>query len=371
VKRGLQFNAEAGISNGSIPYGFRRGTDGKLEIHETEAAVVQEIFKRVAAGERRSDILDDLNARLVPTRRGGAWKHCTLRVMLLNEVYIGVYHYGGVRLEGMVPQIVDIDTWKEVGRRMKAVKGTRVRSENYLFTGKIRCGLCGEPMIGRSGTGRSGTYAYYVCRGQREKTCTKKAVRRDLLEERVVNCVIDSLNDDSIVGWIADSVVEMQRRETEARLAAPEALRAELADVKQSIKGIINAIEAGIVTASVKERLLELEAEQESLTAAIADASLPVPIVDRKAIVYWLTRFRGAVEEGRGQEAAMRDMANSLIWALRVWDDHAEAILNYSGIENVINVPLLDTLETGDGSSYGDSSWPVHQRTFIPGQPFP
>ena len=352
VKRGLRFNAEACLSNGRIPYGYRKGADGHFEILESEAAVVREIFERSAAGEQYARILEDLKARGVPTRRGGQWRPCTLRVILLNEVYKGVYHFGDVRVEGGVPRIVDDELWEGAQKRLEAAKGTRVYSATYLFTGKIRCGLCGEPMTGKTGTGRSGTYAYYICKGQREKRCNKKAVRQELLEGRVVSCVLDALNDDGLVNWIADAVDEMQKREIEKSRVAPEALKAELAGVKKSIKGIMAAIEAGVFTASTKGRLLELEGEQERLEAAIADASLPVPSVDREAFVCWLTRFRGV---SNLDEETRREAVNALVWQVRVWDDHAEAVLNYSGTEEIVHVPLLDG--SGGGSPDGDKGW--------------
>lgn len=353
VKRGLRFNAEAGVANGGpMPYGFRRGADGRHEIVESEAAVVRDIFSRIAGGEKVTRIVEDLRARHVPTRAGGKWRDGTLHFMLSNEIYAGVYHFGDVRIEGGVPRIVDEATWEEVKKHMDSVKGTKVRSENYLFTGKVRCGLCGEPMVGRSAHGRSGTYSYYCCRGHRRKSCVKKDVRRERLEDSVVSCVLDVLNDDEVVGWIADSVMEMQKREAEKNRTAPDALRSELAAVKKSIKGVMSAIEQGIVTPTTKGRLLELEADQERIENAIADSELPAPAVERDFIVYWLTQFRGG---SVGDAEARRDVADSLIYSVRVWDDHAEAVLNYAGEEKVVNVPL-----SGDG---GGSGSPCEQNS--------
>lgn len=351
VKRGLRFNAEQCLSNGRIPYGYCKGPDGHFAILESEAAIVREIFSRYAAGETKARIVADMKKRGVPTRRGGQWRDCTVRVILLNEVYTGVYHFGDVRVEGGVPRLVDDETWKEAQKRLNAVKGTRVKSPYYLLTGKVKCGLCGGPLVGTIGTSRGGQkYYYYECRNHRnEKTCVKRAVRRELLEERVVTAVSDALNDDRVVSWIADSVMELQRREAEQREAAPGALRAELSDVQKSIKGILTAIEAGVVTASTKDRLLELEAERERIKVAIEEASLPVPTVGRDVVVYWLTRFRGKSEAG---EEAVRDMVGSLIWEVRVWDDHAEAVLNYSGSEEIIFVPLAEAPGGGSPDGY-------------------
>ena len=73
VKRGLYDNAKKGLVNGSLPLGYKRGADGKPEIDEPKAAIVREIYTRVAAGELFASIADDLNARGIKTARGREW----------------------------------------------------------------------------------------------------------------------------------------------------------------------------------------------------------------------------------------------------------------------------------------------------------
>ncbi|MCM1488692.1 MAG: recombinase family protein [Firmicutes bacterium] len=359
VKRGLRFNADSCIANGGrMPYGYRRGADGKFEIVDSEAVIVRELFSRVAGGEKLSHIVSDFERRCVPTKYGGKWRTCTLRSMLMNEIYAGVYHFGEVKTEGGVPAIVDAAIWEEVKAHMDSVKGTRVRSESYLFSGKIRCGVCGEPMVGRTAHGRSGAaYSYYCCRGHRQKKCLKKDVKKDLLEGAVVSRVLEILNDDEVVGWIADSVVETQKHEIEKNRTAPAALKAELADVNKSINGVMAAIEAGIITPTTKGRLEELEAKAEQLKTAISDAELPVLDVDRDFVVYWLTKFRSG---SLGDEEARRELVDSLVFAVRVWDDRAEAVLNYSGDERVIDVVLGGSAGAGGGSPKGYNSCSIH-----------
>lgn len=356
VKRGLRFNADNCIFNGGhVPYGYRRGADGKYEIDETEAAIIRELFSRVAGGDKLAHIVADFERRCVPTKYGGKWRPGTFHAMLINETYAGVYHFSEVRTEGGVPAIVDADTWKEVQAHMDSVKGTKVRSERYLFSGKIRCGVCGEPMIGRTAHGRHGvSYSYYSCRGRRHKTCQKKDVKKSLLEEVVISRVLEVLNDDVVVNWIADSVVETQKNEIEKNRTAPVALKAELAEVNKSIKGIMSAIEAGIFTPTTKGRLEELEAEAERLKTAISDSELPVPDVDRDFIVYWLTRFRNG---SLGDEEAQREFVDSLVFVVRVWDDRAEAVLNYSGNERVIDVLLGGSAGSAGGSPKKQNGW--------------
>lgn len=351
VKRGLRFNADEGIANGGCrPYGYTRGSNGKFEIVESEATVVREIFSRIAGGEKVSHIVSDLKQRRIPTKNGGEWRTGTLHAILCNKIYAGIYHFGDVETEGGVPAIVDAETWKEVQKHMNSVKGTRVRSEQYLLSGKIRCGICGEPMVGKSAHGRNGVaYSYYCCRGYNHKTCGKKPVKKNLIENAVISGVIDTLNDDGVVNWIADAVMETQKHDAEKNRTALSDFKAELADVNKRINGIMSAIEQGIITPTTKERLEELESKAEWLKSAISDAELPMPEIDRDFIVYWLTRFRGNTS---GDEDARKDFADALIYAVRVWDDRAEAVLNYSGDDRAIDVPLDAFAEAGEGGSH-------------------
>lgn len=355
VKRGLRFNADKCIFNGGcFPYGYRKGEGGRFEIDETEAAVIREIFARFAGGEKFAHIVDDLDRRCVPTRYGGKWRHNTVRSILSNEVYIGIYHFGDARTEGGVPAIVDAETWKVVKMRLDSAKGTQVRSQRYLFSGRVRCGLCNEPMIGRTAHGRNTTYSYYCCRGHRNKKCVKRDVRKGFLEEAVISRVLEVLNDDDVVGWIADAVVDVQRQEIEKSRTAPSALKAELADVNKAIQGVMSAIEAGIFTPTTKARLEELEAKAEQLKTAIADAELPAPDVSRDFIVYWLTQFRsGAISD----DQAVQELVETLVFAVRVWNDRAEAVLNYSGREQVVDVDLGGSTGADGGSPSEHSGW--------------
>lgn len=66
---------------GSTPYGFRR--EGKLLREEpAEAAVLAGIRAARAAGGSLRGIADDLNARSVPAKNGGAWYPSTVRSVL-------------------------------------------------------------------------------------------------------------------------------------------------------------------------------------------------------------------------------------------------------------------------------------------------
>ena len=57
--------------------------------------------------------------------------------------------------------------------------------ESYLLTTKLYCGKCGALMFGESGVSHTGKmYTYYKCAAaKKKKTCDKKAVRKQWLED--------------------------------------------------------------------------------------------------------------------------------------------------------------------------------------------
>ena len=61
--------------------------------------------------------------------------------------------------------------------------------ESYLLTTKLYCGKCGALMFGESGVSHTGKmYTHYKCAAaKKKKTCDKKAVRKQWLEDLVVN----------------------------------------------------------------------------------------------------------------------------------------------------------------------------------------
>ena len=71
--------------------------------------------------------------------------------------------------------------------------------ESYLLTTKLYCGKCGALMFGESGVSHTGKmYTYYKCAAaKKKKTCDKKAVRKQWLEDLVVNKTMKLVEDDA------------------------------------------------------------------------------------------------------------------------------------------------------------------------------
>ena len=59
--------------------------------------------------------------------------------------------------------------------------------------------------------------------------------------------------------------------------------------IRKGIANLVNAIQAGILTASTKEQLEQLEKEREELTISIAQAQLARPKYTKEQIVDWIS----------------------------------------------------------------------------------
>ena len=279
IKRGNYDNAMKCKVNGSIPLGYVRGPDGCFAIDEAEAAIVQEVFHRVADGDSFADIILDMNKRGVRTKKGRAWSQSTFNKMLSNERYLGIYIYGDIRIPGGVPQIIPQSLFDAVQQQLRT-KGNprcssapqRRRREDsiYLLTGKLYCGRCKSPMVGVSGKSQGASpYYYYACKGKRlDHTCSKKNIRREHIEQFVATALRDTMLTDEAIVALADAAIQYQS--SQKSNVEVEVLEARLSEIKKSISNILSAIEAGIFTASTQHRLAELEAEQRTVALQLA-----------------------------------------------------------------------------------------------------
>ncbi|MBQ8088328.1 MAG: recombinase family protein [Clostridia bacterium] len=342
IVRGLMDNASQCRVNGALPLGYKRGEDGKYAIDEETAPIVQEIFRRIADGELKAHIADDLNARQIKTSKGGAWNKGSFHSMLQNERYIGVYIYGDVRIPGGIPPIIDEELFemaKEREETLKTVIKSRRRRDDmdYLLTGKLFCGYCLDPMVGTSGTSKTGTmYYYYRCKNNAEKhTCRKKPVRKDAIEKLVVSALKACVTKPENVEWMTDLVMKYRNKIiAESDLGY---LEEKLHEIKTSTKNLMKAIEAGIITETTKARLQELEAEQKEVLSNILIEKRSIPDVDRDHVHFYFDSFKnGDVNDKKYQKMIIRHFLR----AVYLYDDHIKITFSYDDNDTGLEIPI-------------------------------
>ena len=106
-----------------------------------------------------------------------------------------------------------------VQKRLEANRRAPARYKahmKYLLSGKLYCGYCEAGMVGESGTGKSGEkHHYYICSTKKRKRsdCNKKIVRKEWLENLVVNETIKHILQPDKVALIAKRCAELSAKE--------------------------------------------------------------------------------------------------------------------------------------------------------------
>lgn len=247
------------------------------------APIVQEIFTLYADGTTVDDICDTLNERGIRTQTNNVFKKNSLHRMLNNRRYIGEYRYRDVVTPGGIPAIIPVELFERVQERLEKNKRAPAREKavvKYLLTTKLYCGKCGAFMVGESGKSKTGAvHHYYKCaNAKRGKTCDKKTVKKDWIENFVVDFTMKTALSDDAIERMADAVMELQQGEN----TVLPALKQQLKNTQKSMDNIVDAIQNGMFHQSMKQRMDELDAARERLEISIAQEEMQKPMLTRE-----------------------------------------------------------------------------------------
>ena len=336
VTRGMKENALKGLWNGgNVPFGYVINNERKLDIDPQAAPVVQEIFKLSNDGKTVKEIYRIMNERKVTRSNGKALRYNAIRYMLSNRVYIGEYHHMGVVIENSVPQLVSKELFNavqlELAKNSKA-PARHTADQDYLLTTKMICGYCGMPVVAESNTGkkREPDRFYYKCKGRKRKLndCRKASVRKEKLEQIVLDTIMNRLTDKGFMDkFVQDVLAEQEKRSRER--SSLQTLLKEQRQNETTLNNILSAIEKGVVNNTTQKRMKELEERQEELERLI--------LIERskQSAYYSESQIREYYEQVL--QAEPQTLINFLIKQIILYDDKIEIYFNTptTGPDNV------------------------------------
>lgn len=236
---------------GTDLYGYRRD-DGKRIIHDLEALIVADIFKRVAVDgdsiravarylNRAGSLPPSIGKRVYRDGHTPRWGKSTVTRILREPAYKGEAiawrwqskKVGGRQLilvrpqsenirlpEGTVPAIVSSSTW-EKAQSLNGGANTRNQVREYLLRGRIQC-ECGQAMYSETSKGRR----YYRC-SSRDKSagwCGARSIPADfadsfafetlhkyIREPRLLEAGLNSTTDKSHIAGLKAERVRIER----------------------------------------------------------------------------------------------------------------------------------------------------------------
>lgn len=357
--RGLEGKANAGYATGNTPYGYRtvpdldasgRARGNRIEIAADQAGVVQRIFEMYRNGKSLCAIARKLNTEDVPSPRAGTrhkrsgWGASTIRAMLYNERYAGVWKFKEtewrkvpgtnkrrprardesevMRFERPDLRIIEELRWNEVQARLQMTKRKYTKGRNrrpkgrarpprkspYVLSGLLYCGECDAPMTIVGGS----SAAYYRCSDERKKgTCKNKlSVREEVARSGILGHLHAMLTDRETIGQVHRQLAKLLQERTRNSSAELAERQARLAEIEPRIHSLIEFIADGDRSEYVVSTLRDLEAQARTEKTAIARLQnrprspipLPeVPQVARTAIAIDRQIREGDPDHGREQ----------------------------------------------------------------------
>jgi DNA invertase Pin-like site-specific DNA recombinase len=329
IRRGLAGQLERGFSTGGAQYGYRTvpvldpsgrtESDGRpallgkrLEVNEAEAAVIRRIFEWYASGIGIPTIVQRLNTDGTRGPRGATWKFGAVRRLLQNERLVGRQIWGQRRHERrpgsrqkvarVLPRsewrivdrrdlrIVSDDLWAAararlelVGKAARQAGTTLMRGKNaalhsrHLFSGFMRCGVCGGSVTIVSGGW--GMPRYGCARHSRDGTvaCTNKlTIRAKVADAALLAGLRAELLRPETIAYISQRLAAALNDVIDQRPQQREELERAKASARERLQNLIAAVEAGAGTPLVFQTIKDRETELRMLENRLAALDEPL-----------------------------------------------------------------------------------------------
>ena len=323
VKRGIYENYQKGLYHGgTLSYGFK-AVDRKICIDEEKAKIVLYMFQKYAEGHGGDEILKELTEKGV-RHRGKPIAQSTFYDMLRREEYTGITHNSFGTFDNLYPRIVPQPLFDEVQRRLKLNKigGNSVKVE-FLLKRKCVCGYCGKNIQGESGTSRNKTtiHYYYKCVGRKQYSiCSSKVYRKNDLENFITDVTLKVFGNPQNVERIANAVMDANKVRLHNK-SLKKVLMEEREQIQKSLDNLMKAIEAGILTATTKNRMEELEEQISVINEKIAiEEYKEKNSLKKEQVIEYLTH---QVKQNP------KLMLYALIQKIVLYDDKTEIYFNY------------------------------------------
>ncbi|NRS16752.1 recombinase family protein [Brevibacillus sp. HB1.4B] len=281
-------------------YGYSYDSEKEqIVINEVEAAVVRLVFDLFTQPNELVQGINGIAVYLtnkgVPTKRGASvWHRQVVRQMLMNEAYVGRFYQNKWNTEGMLgnqfrqpdekvrmkmrpkeewismpcPSIIDEVKFEHAQRLLKESRRRWAgRSFNeYLLSGLVRCGSCGNTMSGRKAKNWSQHVFEYTdvknTAGAKTKGCGRR-VRCEQLDNQVWEAVASWLNNPDEIAAVVEDKVETPFEQVEL-----ERLQKELEKTKIGRKRLLKLFASGegdIGEEDIRQELKELKEKEDKL----------------------------------------------------------------------------------------------------------
>lgn len=341
IKRGMKERVLKGQYVGAKPpLGYIVKEDKTFAVDEKAGPIIKEAFDMYLAGASMSDIIYMINGAGLRSRRGKPFGKNAARQILSNKAYTGIYKWDDLEIEGGYPQIIDKKTFDMVQEKLKQKSKNHAPKGDFLLTGKLYCGLCGNMMTGTSGTGKAGkVYYYYKCPGK-----DRKNINRDYFETFIAEITKEAFSSSSELDNLADKLFAFQLEEV-ASEDEIGALKHELALIDNQIDKLIDLVYEDKYTDNAHNRVLKLEDQKKDLLFQIEEKELKREQIISKELIR--SGIEALLSGIMFSDETTEKIIKAFVHKVTLFDDHLIIEYNFLG---------SDGLKTSDPVVFDQSS---------------
>lgn len=269
-------------------------------INENEAVIVRSIFDMYLAGKSYAEIVEYMNTHDCRTKSGNPYSRSSIRDILHNEKYTGVYIFNLraskgadgkynsrkhkseddiIRIEGKIPCIVDKETFvkvKSIFEKRKHTSGAFSTKHIYLLSSKMICGECGSRYIGnyQKASERFPEYISYRCsRKNKSIHCSNKAIRCSDIENRIMKLLVDRIFEESLFEDIAAHYTDFAVSRNADLLRLKALCESSINSLNAKIGNIVTVM-AQTGSAALAEQLAAFEKDREKCRCELTEINM-------------------------------------------------------------------------------------------------
>lgn len=314
---------------------------------------------------------------------------------MTNEKYTGVYIYNRaaskdangkrnshkfksaeniIRIEGGVPQIISrekFDAVQKILKKRRSLEHTKSSAkENYLLSGKVFCGVCGNAFCGNRQKNSHGyKYVTYRCNTRSRKgakACGNKEINRDKLEKYVLNLLAEVLFDKSRIPAVIEEYNRSAADNLDSGKSERKAIQKLISRTEKEIENLVSVIAAS-GSAALAEGLEKKETELARLKNQLDDMNRQSTElrVDNEQLVRVFNHGRELLLSGKLPK--LKKLINLYVERIDIYPDVVNVTLNIMGsmLSQSDNRGLSDLSKiSSEGLEINDSVSREHIRKF-------
>jgi DNA invertase Pin-like site-specific DNA recombinase len=231
-------------------------------------------------------------------------QYVTVRNLLQNELFIGYRHYTEkrapekrykpdgrradrakmkrlphevIRVKVIDPPLIDEETFWSIQQIIKNKKNEfthrRIKGKKtFLFSGYLKCAVCGKPMYTVPRTAKNKKYDYYYCRSKSynfrkrgNPKCPSSYLRKEIVEEKVLEFISERLSDPDYIIQQFNSLYDEQA--TESIHTQRKELQKKISELKKKKSKVLDLYLKGLYSEQeISEKAQEIQEQIEQAT---------------------------------------------------------------------------------------------------------